>query len=112
MPPKRKLDPPPDVATPQVTVESGKAIYHTYCSTCHGDSAVSTGVLPDLRYSPYLGDPDVFTQIVREGALEQRGMIASAPSCPQDDVARIRAYVIRRAHESLRADAARAPASQ
>jgi alcohol dehydrogenase (cytochrome c)/quinohemoprotein ethanol dehydrogenase len=95
-----------------VVVESGKAIYHMYCGTCHGDSAVSTGVLPDLRYSTYLGDADVFTRIVREGELEQRGMISFGAELSADEVASIRAYVIRRAHESLRADAARAPGSR
>jgi quinohemoprotein ethanol dehydrogenase len=107
--PKRGLDPPPDVA-PAAGIESGKAIYHTYCSTCHGDSAVSTGVLPDLRYSPDLGDADAFARIVREGVLEQRGMISFGAELSADDVERIRAYVIRRAHESLQTDAARASA--
>jgi PQQ-dependent dehydrogenase (methanol/ethanol family) len=109
--PKRGLDPPPDVA-PAAGIESGKAIYHTYCGTCHGDSAVSTGVLPDLRYSPYLADAEDFARIVREGEFEERGMINFSAELSADDVARIRAYVIRRAHESLRADAARAPGSQ
>ena len=70
-----RLEPPPDVAT-AATVEAGKATYHRYCGTCHGDSAVSTGVLPDLRYSAYLGDADAFARLVRDGVLAERGMIA------------------------------------
>jgi len=31
-------------------VAQGKLHYHTHCGMCHGDSAVSGGVLPDLRY--------------------------------------------------------------
>ena len=39
-------------------------------------------------------------------------MISFGAELSADEVERIRAYVIRRAHESLRADAARAPASR
>ena len=30
----------------------GQVAFHTFCSTCHGDSAVGGGVVPDLRWSP------------------------------------------------------------
>ncbi len=39
-------------------------------------------------------------------------MISFSDELSVEEVARIRAYVIRRAHESLRVDAARAPASR
>jgi alcohol dehydrogenase (cytochrome c)/quinohemoprotein ethanol dehydrogenase len=74
-PPRPIAEPPSDVAT-AATVEAGKATYHRYCGTCHGDSAVSTGVLPDLRHSAYLSEPDTFTRLVREGMLADRGMFA------------------------------------
>jgi hypothetical protein len=44
--------------------------------------------------------------------LEQRGMINFGAELSADDVERIRAYVIRRAHESLTTDAARAAGRQ
>ncbi len=69
--PRPVLNPPPDKAG-AATITAGKALYHNYCGTCHGDAAVSAGILPDLRYSKYLADADVFTRIVREGVLEQR----------------------------------------
>src|SRR5581483_2463089 len=50
-----KLTPPSDKASAKV-VADGKLRYHTYCSVCHGDSAFSGGVLPDLRYSAALSD--------------------------------------------------------
>jgi len=98
-----------DVAT-AATIEAGKAKYHTYCGTCHGDSAVSTGVLPDLRYSAYLTDVAAFTRLVREGLLESRGMVAFGDELSDEDVASIRAYVIRRAHEGRALEATGAPA--
>ncbi len=36
--------------------KAGKALYQTYCSTCHGDNATGSGVLPDLRYSAFIAD--------------------------------------------------------
>jgi PQQ-dependent dehydrogenase (methanol/ethanol family) len=98
-PPPRRLNPPPDVASDE-DVAAGKLRYHTYCGTCHGDSAVSTGVLPDLRYSAYVDDADAFAKIVREGTLQSRGMVAFGAELSTHDVELIRAYVIRRAHES------------
>ena len=76
--PPPRVRTPPDVAT-AATVEAGKATYHRYCGTCHGDSAVSSGVLPDLRHSAYLSEPDTFTRLVREGMLADRGMFAFGP---------------------------------
>jgi alcohol dehydrogenase (cytochrome c)/quinohemoprotein ethanol dehydrogenase len=98
-PPRPVAKPPPDVAT-AATVEAGKATYHRYCGTCHGDSAVSTGVLPDLRHSPFLSDAATFTRVVRDGVLAERGMVAFGAELSAVDVEQIRAYVIRRAHES------------
>ena len=108
--PRPIAEPPPDVAT-AATVEAGKATYHRYCGTCHGDSAVSSGVLPDLRHSAYLSEPDTFTRLVREGMLADRGMFAFGAELSAEDVAQIRAYVIHRAHETRGAKAA-AAASQ
>jgi quinohemoprotein ethanol dehydrogenase len=98
-PPARTLNPPPDVASAE-DIAAGKAKFHTYCGTCHGDSAVSTGVLPDLRYTPYLNDLPTFEKIVREGSLQPRGMVAFGAELSPKDVELIRDYVIRRAHEA------------
>jgi alcohol dehydrogenase (cytochrome c)/quinohemoprotein ethanol dehydrogenase len=62
--------------------------------------------LPDLRCSPYLNDADAFARIVREGVLEPRGMFNFSAELSAHDVELIRAYVIRRAHESLTTEAA------
>ena len=94
------------------TVEAGKATFHMYCGTCHGDSAVSTGVLPDLRYSPLIGDAAEFARVVRDGVLADRGMIAFGAELSPEDVEKIRAYVIHRAHETAPASSGEAAAKK
>ena len=103
------LQPPPDKAKDDV-VAAGKAHYHTYCGTCHGDTAVSSGILPDLRYSKALHDPELWQSIVHDGALKSAGMIGFAAELSSEDIDQIRAYVIRRAHEGLPKTASNAPA--
>lgn len=100
--PVRFLRPPPSTAAAAV-IEEGKSKFHRFCSTCHGDSAVSGGVLPDLRYSAALGDDAAWNQIVREGALKMNGMVSFAPVLSQAETDAVRAYIIARANQ----DAAR-----
>jgi quinohemoprotein ethanol dehydrogenase len=81
-------------------VQRGEALYQRYCSSCHGDVAVSGGVLPDLRYSGTLG-ADQWFDVVLGGQLKQFGMVSFSKELTREDAAAIRAYVIARAHESL-----------
>ena len=93
----RKLDPPADKASAKV-VAAGKLHFHSYCNACHGDSAVSSGVLPDLRYSAALGAADVWQSIVHDGLKQANGMISFAPALSPAEIETIRQYVIHRAH--------------
>ena len=93
-----KLDPPPEIGD-EATWTAGKLAYHTYCSVCHGDAAVSGGVLPDLRLSALNRDPAAWEQVVRGGARQARGMVSFAEVLSPADGEKIRAYVIHRAHE-------------
>jgi mono/diheme cytochrome c family protein len=102
------LAPPPDTASAPI-VTAGKALYHTYCSTCHGDSATGSGVLPDLRYSGLLKDPGAFDVTVRQGARVDKGMVAFKDEISPEDLEKIRAYVIHRANEDKRAESATPP---
>jgi len=99
------LDPPPDTAKPAVVAE-GKALYHTFCSSCHGDSATGSGVLPDLRYSGLIKSPQTFDMTVRQGARIDQGMVAFRDEVSAQDLEKIRAYVIHRATEDKRAERA------
>jgi quinohemoprotein ethanol dehydrogenase len=102
------LDPPPDRAKPEV-VAQGKALYHTFCSSCHGDSATGSGVLPDLRYSGLIKNPEAFDMTVRQGARIDQGMVAFRDEVSAQDLEKIRAYVIHRAAEDKRAERAAGP---
>ena len=79
------------------TILRGKAIYHRYCSGCHGDAATSGGVLPDLRRSVASGSATAWSAIVRDGSLGARGMVAFGSELSAEDAEAIRAYVIERA---------------
>jgi quinohemoprotein ethanol dehydrogenase len=92
------LSPPPDVA-PEPIVEKGKVLYQTYCSTCHGDAATGSGILPDLRYSGAIQSAEALDKIARQGALMSRGMIAFKDEITPQDLEAIRAYLIHRANQ-------------
>lgn len=97
--PVMALQLPPETASAAV-ITTGKNRFHIYCGTCHGDTAVSAGLLPDLRYSPVLNDETLWQSIVHDGARKDRGMIGFGSELSPADVDAIRAYVVRRAHES------------
>ncbi|HUI58757.1 MAG TPA: PQQ-dependent dehydrogenase, methanol/ethanol family, partial [Steroidobacteraceae bacterium] len=107
-PGERKLEPPAMKAGAAV-VAQGKKRYHTYCSTCHGDSAFSGGVLPDLRYSPAAANADLWRGIVHDGALQANGMVSFASQMSAQDIETIRAYVNYRAGQQLAQDRAAKP---
>jgi alcohol dehydrogenase (cytochrome c)/quinohemoprotein ethanol dehydrogenase len=93
------LNPPASTAS-AAGIHHGEAIYQRFCSSCHGDVAVSGGVLPDLRYSSMLADPRWF-EIVRGGAYQSMGMVAFGKEVSQQDAADVRDYVIFRANQSV-----------
>ena len=104
LPPLPQLVPPvlhPPKPTASVrTVQRGEALFQGYCSTCHGDVAVSGGVLPDLRYSATLRN-STWQEIVLGGSLSSLGMVSFAKELSPNDCEAIRAYVIFRANQSL-----------
>jgi quinohemoprotein ethanol dehydrogenase len=67
---------------------------------CHGDSAFSGGVLPDLRYSVALGDPEVWQSIVHDGVRSANGMVSFGSQMGKDEIETVRAYVIYRANQA------------
>ena len=102
------LNPPASKADAQ-TIAHGKVVFSRYCGVCHGDAAVSGGLVPDLRASAYLGSDEWF-DIVLGGKLKAGGMASFAGALTRDDVAAIREYVIARANEDKQAAGA-TPAS-
>lgn len=92
---------PPATAAQSVVV-SGKVQYHMSCFHCHGIAAISGEIVPDLRYSAALSDPAAWNAIVAGGALEPHGMAAFGSVLTTAQIDSIRAYVIQRAHETIR----------
>jgi PQQ-dependent dehydrogenase (methanol/ethanol family) len=103
LPPATPLPPlefaPPEATADEATVARGKYLYHRHCVVCHGDAAVSGGLLTDLRASPMIhGEP--WNSVVLGGSLTSRGMVSYAAELDSADSEAIRAYIIARAHES------------
>jgi len=96
--PLRRLTPPRATAS-SATAKTGELLYQRACSACHGDVAVSGGVLPDLRYSGTLATEQWF-EIVTRGKLKSFGMVSFAKELSRQDAAAIRSYVIFRANQS------------
>jgi quinohemoprotein ethanol dehydrogenase len=97
----RTMPPPPRQFADARAIESGLHVYQRYCSGCHGGGATSGGVLPDLRMSGALADAGAWSAIVRDGALQGRGMVSFGKELSVGDVEAVRAYVIDRANAAL-----------
>jgi quinohemoprotein ethanol dehydrogenase len=95
---QERLNPPPATANVDQT-KNGERLFQTYCAACHGDVAVSGGVLPDLRYSSTLSN-DQWFDVVLGGSLQPEGMVSFAKEVSREDAAAIRDYVIFRANQS------------
>ena len=80
------------------TIRKGEELFQSYCSECHGDVAVSGGVLPDLRRSSTLAE-DAWFDIVLKGDLQSQGMVSFAKELSGKDAAAIRSYVIFRRNQ-------------
>jgi quinohemoprotein ethanol dehydrogenase len=99
-PPEQPALNPPASTASAATIKNGEALYQRYCAECHGDVAVSGGVLPDLRYSSALAS-DQWFHIVLDGMLQSNGMVSFSKELSHKDAENIRAYVIFRANQSL-----------
>ena len=100
---KRQLNPPAQTASTQ-EVDQGRKLFQTYCFNCHGDTAVSGGVLPDLRYSPFNKQKSLWHQVVIKGILSSNGMVSFKSVLNNEETEAIRSYVIKRAHDQLAAE--------
>lgn len=93
------IDDPKFVVVP-AKVKAGEEIFGAQCMTCHGPVAVAAGAAPDLRASGIPLEETGFSRIVRDGALQSRGMPAFT-QLTDEDLAAIRHYIRYRAREDL-----------
>lgn len=82
-------------------VEAGMTHYSRNCSVCHGPLAISSGVLPDLRWSGVTADPELWADVVLKGSLRDNGMVSFARQLSPADAEAIRAYVLAQAHREM-----------
>ncbi len=102
LPPAQAVEYPQLTALPNpasaATIRKGEQLFQSYCAECHGDVAVSGGVLPDLRRSSTLAD-DTWFEIVLQGDLQSQGMVSFSKELSRDDAFAIRSYVIFRRNQ-------------
>lgn len=91
-------------------LDLGRVQYSRNCGVCHGSLAISSGILPDLRWSAYTGNADAWNGVVLEGNLQDLGMVSFSDYLTQEESEAIRAYVTHRAHQTLANEAAEAAA--
>lgn len=72
----------------------GAIMYGAYCSVCHGPAGMSSGPLPDLRYTPMMLTEEGFASIVLDGSLSSRGMPGFAADIGPAEAEGIRAYLL------------------
>jgi mono/diheme cytochrome c family protein len=76
--------------------------YARNCMVCHGALAISSGVLPDLRWSAIAGDRDAWRAVVIDGSLSSNGMVSFGSVLNASQAEAIRAYVIAQAHNGTK----------
>jgi quinohemoprotein ethanol dehydrogenase len=76
VPPKADLDfvDNPDQAIDLAQAGEGQDLYLAVCVACHGHAVIASGAAPDLRASRIAADQGAFKALLREGALQSRGM--------------------------------------
>ncbi len=92
-------EPPPHTADAGL-VADGKLLYHSYCTRCHGDAAISTNVIPDLRELNAQSHA-LWDAVVLGGARLAKGMPGFSTLLNKAETDAIHAYVIKRAHDPV-----------
>ncbi|MEH6556321.1 MAG: PQQ-dependent dehydrogenase, methanol/ethanol family [Oceanicoccus sp.] len=82
-------------------IAEGTVAFARNCAVCHGALAISSGVLPDLRWSALTANADVWSSVVLDGALTANGMVSFAEYLNPEDAEAIRAYVLTQAHTNM-----------
>ena len=89
----------------------GLKLFAGNCQWCHGAFAISSGVLPDLRWSALTSSDAAWDTVVRDGALSARGMVGVGDRLSKEETDAIRAYVVKQAWDAVARGEATAPAA-
>lgn len=82
-------------------LQAGALAYANHCTYCHGDQAFSSGLIPNLQFSPITPHTDAWKSIVLGGAKASLGMPNFGKVLDADTAEAIRAYVISEANNGL-----------
>ena len=88
---------PPPVTADAATLAQGKALFADHCGVCHGLSAISANIIPDLRYLTPEKHAE-FLPIVY-GTLSNKGMPPFGGILEPEQVEQIHQYIIQRSHD-------------
>jgi len=103
------LPSPPPVTADAATLAKGKELFADHCGVCHGLSAISANIIPDLRYlTPEKHEE--FLPIVY-GTRSNKGMPPFGGSLDPAQVEEIHQYIIQRSHD-LRDELSKQAANQ
>ncbi|MEO0981559.1 MAG: PQQ-dependent dehydrogenase, methanol/ethanol family [Pseudomonadota bacterium] len=90
-------------------VDAGRQQYARNCRVCHGHLAISSGVLPDLRWSAITGNAESWSAVVADGTLASNGMVAFSNVLSAEEIEAVRAYVLSQAHDTAPGGSGGAP---
>lgn len=89
-----------DFKVDEEKAKRGVQVFNATCFLCHGPGAVSGGNAPDLRASPMVLNKELFTSVVRDGILRERGM-PNFTELTDEDIELLQHYIRSKADKSL-----------
>jgi len=92
--------PLPELDVSAADVVRGEGLFNTYCLQCHGILAMTSGVVPDLRFAS-LEVHDQFQDIVLGGTRNHMGMASFVDALSIEQVRWVHAYVLKQARETV-----------
>ncbi len=93
-------DPLPELAVDEAGHKRGEALFNSFCLPCHGILAMTTDVVPDLRFASAKTHAS-FADIVLGGIRVHNGMASFADVLDRKDVEMIHAFVIQQAKTTV-----------
>lgn len=84
----------------QAMIANGLKHFSQNCMVCHGALAISSGVLPDLRWSYITANDKEWRDVLMNGSLSENGMVAFKDQITPEQSEAIRAYVLHQAHQT------------
>lgn len=97
--------PKADAFGDETLIAEGAVHYSRNCAVCHGPLAVSSGVLPDLRWSAITGNDIAWKGVLLDGNLAVNGMVSFADYLTPEQAEAVRAYVLAQAHAATPVEA-------